>query len=142
MTANPAPRLLCLDLGTRRTGVAVSDDLAAFAHTRPAIHHRDVQGLVSAVQALVQSEDAGEVIVGLPLGLSGRDTAQTKDARDIIALLRARLAVPVTTWDERFSSIQAARSSRGPVPRRSGALDSAAAAIVLQAVLDSRRSRE
>ena len=131
-------RLLALDPGERRTGVAVSDELGLFAHPRPAIHSSDRAALVEAVAALVRDEQAAEVVVGLPLSLSGGDSAQTSTVRALVAALRQRLDVPISAWDERLSSVQAARSARGIARRRSGELDSAAASLILQAVLDSR----
>lgn len=134
-----APRIIALDAGARRTGVAVSDELGIAAHTRPAIHHTSRRALIDAVTRLVFDEDAGEVVVGLPLALSGGDTAQTQDTRELVAELQAALSVPVTTWDERLSSVQAERGARGAARRKTGELDSAAAAIILQTVLESRR---
>ncbi len=135
----PEPRLLALDPGERRTGVAVSDELGLYAHARPALIARTREELVNAVARLVESEAVDGVVVGLPLSLSGADSRQTASVRDLVVLLRGRLKVPVTEWDERFSSVQAARAVRGASRRRLGELDSAAAAVVLQSVLDSRR---
>ncbi len=132
----PPTRLMALDFGSRRTGVAVSDEIGLYAHPRPAIRG-GTRALLEAVPALVTAEAVAEVIVGLPRTLAGHDSAQTEATRAFIERLRERLDVPVTTWDERLSSVEAARyvpSGR----RRDGALDSAAAALLLQAVLDSR----
>ena len=132
----PPTRLMALDFGSRRTGVAVSDEIGLYAHPRPAIKG-GTRALLEAVPALVTAEAVAEVIVGLPRTLAGHDSAQTEATRAFIERLRERLDVPVTTWDERLSSVEAARyvpSGR----RRDGALDSAAAALLLQAVLDSR----
>lgn len=140
MPNSPArSRILALDAGARRTGVAISDELGIAAHARPAIHHTSRAALLDAVAALVEGEQVAEVVVGLPLALSGGETAQTSEARELVAELAARLDVPVSTWDERLSSVQAERGSRGPAKRKSGELDSAAAAIVLQTVLERRR---
>jgi putative Holliday junction resolvase len=101
---------------------------------------------------MVRDEDVGEVVVGLPVSMSGEASGQTGEASGLVRLLRERLGVPVTTWDERLSSVQAARPLRGATKgeeiaherpgkgrRKGGELDSRSAAIVLQAVLDSRR---
>lgn len=133
------PRLMAIDPGSRRTGVAVSDELGLFAHPRPAITSTGTERLVAAVRALVDQEQVDEVIVGLPLSMSGADSAQTAEVRDLVARLRRALPIPVTPWDERLSSVQAGRDVRDRA--RSGALDSAAAAVVLQSVLDARRAR-
>lgn len=142
--AHPPPgkqgrRLLALDPGERRTGVAVSDELGMFAHPRPAVMARGQNEVAGAVARLVEEEEVSEVIVGLPLSLSGEDSAQTASVRELIVLLRRTLPVPVTAWDERLSSVQAGRTVKGAGRRRAGDVDSAAAALVLQAVLDSRR---
>lgn len=131
------PRLLGLDPGERRTGVALSDDLGMFAHPRPAVAGSG-DAAIAAISQLVAREGVAEIVVGLPLSLSGADSAQTTAARKFANDLRTRLGLRVTEWDERFSSVQAARSVKGRARQRSGELDSAAAAVVLQAVLDAR----
>ena len=129
-------RLMALDVGSRRTGVAVSDELGLFAHARPALKG-GTRALLHALPPLVEADDIDEVIVGLPLTLAGEDSAQTAATRAFVERLRERLDVPVTTWDERLTSVEAARYV--PSDRhRDGALDSAAAALLLQAVLDHR----
>jgi putative Holliday junction resolvase len=116
----------------------VSDELGLFAHPRPAIVVKSQPGLIDAIARLVESEEVTEVVVGLPLSLSGRESEQTARSRTLVGVLRKRLAVPVVEWDERLSSAEAAR--RVPASRhRTGELDSEAASIILQAVLDSRR---
>lgn len=132
-----ARRLLALDPGERRLGVAISDELGFYAHPRPAIMAGG-DARLQAVADLVEREAVDEVVVGLPLTLAGEHSEQTQRAAAFAARLRERLAIPVTTWDERLSSVEAGREVRGASARRSGALDSAAAAVVLQAVLDSR----
>jgi len=119
--------------------VAVSDELGLYAHARPALVTRTREELVNAVVRLIEAEGVEGVVVGLPLALSGADSQQTAAVRELVRLLRARLRIPVTEWDERFSSVEAAREVKGASRRRSGELDSAAAAVVLQSVLDSRR---
>jgi putative holliday junction resolvase len=107
-----------------------------YAHPRAAIGGGP--RAIDAIAALVEAESVSEVIVGLPLSLSGADSSQTRAVRAFAMSLRARLAVPVTEWDERLSSVEAGRMVHG-ARRRSGDLDSAAAGLVLQAVLDFRR---
>ena len=129
---------MALDVGARRTGVAVSDELGLYAHARPALRG-GTRALLDALPPLVAGEEVGEVIVGLPLALSGGDSAQTAAARAFAERLRERLDVPVTVWDERLTTAEAARYVPPKRQRqRDGALDSAAAAVLLQAVLDAR----
>jgi putative Holliday junction resolvase len=117
----------------------VSDELGLFAHPRPALHVAGPGEVVAEVARLVAEEAISEVIVGLPLRLSGEDSEQTTRVRALVVRLREQLPVPVTEWDERLTTVQASRHARGSARRRSGELDSAAAALVLQAALDARR---
>lgn len=132
-------RVLALDPGLRRTGVALSDELGLFAHPREAIHALDLQAVAAAVSRLVESEGVGEVIVGMPLHLSGAESDQSREVRRLVALLRRHLSVPVLEWDERLSTREAARAVKGRRARERGDLDSAAATLILQSVLDARR---
>ena len=115
----------------------MSDDLGMFAHPRAAITGLG-EPAIAAISDIVSREGVSEIVVGLPLSLSGAESAQTASARKFARELRARLGLRVTEWDERLSSVQAARSVKGAARRRSGELDSAAAAVVLQAFLDAR----
>ena len=116
----------------------MSDELGLYAHPRPAILVSPRINVVEAIARLVADEEVAEVVVGLPLSMSGLESAQTVIAHEFAARLREKLAIPVTEWDERLSSVQAERQVKGG-RRRTGELDSAAASLVLQAVLDRRR---
>lgn len=133
------PRLLALDPGEARIGVAVSDDLGLYAHPRPAIRTRALGEAVRAVAKLVAAEGIAEVIVGLPLTLAGDRGHQVEATRPFVEALRGALDVPVREVDERLSSAQAAAERPDLGNRRDGTLDSASAAVVLQGVLDARR---
>lgn len=135
------PRLLALDPGEARVGVALSDELGMFAHPRPAIRSRSSAEVVRAVARLVAEESVTEVFVGLPLTLSGDRGHQAETTRTFIAQLRAAVAVPITEVDERLSSAQAESMHPELRGKRDGRLDSASAAVVLQSVLDRRRNR-
>lgn len=134
-------RLLAVDPGARRTGIAISDELGMFAHARPAIVESRTERVADSVIAMAAGEGVSEIVVGRPLSLLGGDSAQTAAARAFVQLLRGRCSIRVSEWDERLSTVEAAREVKGAANRRSGVLDSAAAAVILQAVLDSRRDR-
>src|SRR5262245_43204453 len=91
----PPPRLLALDPGAARIGVAVRDELALYAHPRPAVNARPAGNAVRAIAALVQSEGISEVIVGLPLTLAGERGYQAEAVRAFVESLRKALSVPV-----------------------------------------------
>jgi putative Holliday junction resolvase len=110
-------RLLALDAGERRIGVAISDELGLYAHVRPAIVVGRGISPLTEIARLVADERIDEVVVGLPLSLSGADSEQTAAARAFAAQLRDRLNIPVTEWDERLSSVEAGRTMSGPARR-------------------------
>lgn len=144
-----AARILALDPGRVRVGVAVSDELGMYAHPRPAVKARSQAEAIREVARLVGELGVGEVVVGLPLTLAGERGAQAEETREFVERLRAAVTVPVREMDERLSSAQAGRlvpgddarlaRAKAPKDRRDGSLDSAAAAVLLQSVLDSRR---
>jgi putative Holliday junction resolvase len=87
---------------------------------------------VEAIVALVHEERAGRLVVGLPLSLTGAQGPQAQRVRRLIEALSSRLSIPIDTWDERLTTVQAARLSRKD-------RDASAAAILLQTYLDSLR---
>ena len=103
-------RLLALDLGARRVGVAVSDELGMFAHVRPALQITGERSLIAAVQALVAEEAVDALVVGVPITMAGTDSDQTREVRRLIERLREEVAVPVIEWDERLSTVEAAHT--------------------------------
>lgn len=109
------------------------------AHPRPAIIEKGRAAALRRIADLVRSEGVAEVVVGLPLTLEGARGAQAGEVGQFVAELRKLLAVPVTEVDERLSSAQAERLVPGAGKKRDGTLDSAAAAVILQTVLDRRR---
>lgn len=135
------PRVLALDPGEARIGVAISDALGLYAHPRAAIAARSRAEAVRQVARVVREEAIDEVVVGLPLTLGGERGYQAESAAPFVAELRAALSVPVREVDERLSSAQAVSMQPGLRGKRDGTLDSAAAAVILQAVLDARRPR-
>ncbi len=140
-------RALGVDVGTVRVGLAVSDPSGVVATPFATLDAPQGEGaeLASALAvrlATVAAEESCEtVVVGLPLALSGRDTASTAAARAVAAALRAR-GIAVELWDERLSSVEAERALLGAGRRRAqrrSERDRVAAAIILQGWLDARR---
>jgi putative Holliday junction resolvase len=138
-------RILGLDAGERRIGVAISDPDRRFALPLRSI---EASGGEESIARLVEAEDVTEIVVGLPLSLSGEASAQTERARAFGRRLEERLGLPVQYWDERLSTQEAMRlggSDRGGRGRERRArrvpmdTDSIAASVVLQAFLDRMR---
>lgn len=137
-------RVLGLDLGDARIGVAVSDPQRRLALPLGTIHVGSPPGELKAVANLVAEHDVGLVVIGLPLLLSGGSGAAASHAREFADALRSTLDVPIVLQDERLSTVEAERALneagvRGRDRRR--AVDRSAAAIILQAFLDADAAR-
>ena len=132
---------LGVDVGRVRVGVARSDRDGLLATPVETVQRDGLDGLVARVRALVDELDAVEIVVGLPLSLSGADTPSTQDAREVAEALA--VVAPVRLVDERLSTVtaqagmrQAGRSTR----RQRAVIDQAAAVVILQHALDAERS--
>lgn len=131
-------RRLGIDVGRARVGVAQSDPHGMLA-TPVATLKRDA-ATVAAVVSQARELEVIEIVVGLPLSLSGADTASTQDAREFAASLAAAAAIPVRLVDERMSTVsaQAALRASGRRSRSSrSVIDQAAAVVILQHALDA-----
>ncbi len=140
-------RIVGIDLGERRIGLAVSDATATLARPLKTIERESsdakaVEQLRAAIAELAHEEEVGAVVVGLPKRLDGSPNLQTPRVEKIVALLTARLAIPVVMQDERLSSHEAdQRLAFGEKDwrRRKAKLDAAAAAVILQDYLDGQK---
>jgi putative Holliday junction resolvase len=100
-------RLLALDLGLKRVGVAVSDELRITANPLPAIERRSWKDLLRRVAAIIQSYDARGLVIGLPLSLDGTEGSAAQDARATAEKFQRSLRVPVYLQDERLTTLTA-----------------------------------
>ena len=136
-------RILGLDVGEARIGVAVSDPTGTLATPLTAIRRRGEPHDVREVLRLVAEHEAGEIVAGLPVSLSGEEGEQARLVAGFTEALAREAPVPVTSVDERYSTAEAERLLRasGVKPSRDrGRLDAASAAGILQSYLDSRRA--
>lgn len=140
---DPSGRVLALDVGEVRVGVALSDPMGWTAQPYGFLARRPQRAFLAAVRAIVDTRDVVRVVVGLPLLLSGEKGARALDAEAVAAALEEALGLPVETWDERLTTVQAERalregSVRGAERRRK--VDAIAAAVLLQSYLEAGRS--
>jgi len=137
-------RILGLDVGTKRTGVAVSDELLCTAQGLDSIECGTAVQDVERIARLVEQHGVERIVVGLPLNMDGTEGAKASQVRAFIAMLSARVGVPVETWDERLTSMQADRILlEADLSRRKRRTlsDKVAAQLILQGYLDARRSK-
>lgn len=134
----PGPKLLGLDLGERRIGVAVSDDTGIIASPERILDMR--RATLEDVAKLAEEFKVDGIVVGLPKGMRGDEGHQARETRAMAAEIEALVSVPVIFWDERLSSYIAdqALSARVKSPReRRKQLDAVAAAVTLQSYMDA-----
>jgi putative Holliday junction resolvase len=126
-------RVLALDYGSARCGVALSDPTGMLATPLQSVTDPASERGLDEIARLVGEREVERVVVGLPVSLSGDEGGQAAEAREFAARLEARVGVPVTTYDERFTT-SLARRTPGRAPE-----DSRAAAHLLESYLSARR---
>jgi putative Holliday junction resolvase len=137
-------RILCIDYGEKRLGMALSDEMGITAQPLGKIESSERKAQLDELKKVVDKHGVSEVVVGLPLTLEG-DVAQA--ASRVIAFatdLNKYLCLPVVTWDERLSTKQSERvliESGVKRKKRKEVVDSVAAAVVLQSYIDARRNK-
>jgi putative Holliday junction resolvase len=135
-------RVVGIDLGTKRIGVAVSDASGILASPHSVIQRAaDTAQDHAAIAAVVRDTEAARVVVGLPVSMSGRNGPAAESAQQEAEALAAVLPVPVETWDERLTTVVASRAmigaGRKAADRRRN-VDAVAASVILQSWLDAR----
>jgi putative holliday junction resolvase len=136
-------RILALDHGTKRIGVAVSDELKLIAQPLEFIPAEPFVAVLKRLRELISEKQVESILIGMPRNMNGTYGPAADKVREFIALLRNEITVPIKTWDERLTSAQANRFLiEGNVRRetRKEKVDQMAAAILLQSYLDSNPS--
>lgn len=140
------PRILGVDYGERRIGIALSDPSGMIAQPLTALlRRRGKRPPFGAIERLISEHEVGEIVVGLPLQSDGEESDWTRETRAFGDKLAARTGLAVHYQDERMTSARAERAVRSiGLPRtereQKGRIDAAAAALILQAFLDTRPS--
>lgn len=138
----PGKRIMALDLGEKRIGVALSDETQLIARSHSVIERGSREADFRQIAAIVAEEDVGFLVVGLPVQLDGEEGALARWVRDYADELASHLDLGYLLWDEAFSTKQASASmrARGTSARdQKGWIDAVAAAFILQDYLEARR---
>ena len=136
----PVGRILGLDVGSRRIGVAVSDPLGITAQGLETLQRRTKRHDFEHLQRVIQEYDVREIVVGLPLRMSGAEGIQS-EMQVFAEELRKRFRLPVHLWDERLTSAEANRLLRETdlsIEKRGKAVDRMAAVLILQGWMEGR----
>jgi putative holliday junction resolvase len=134
-------RILGIDHGTKRIGIAVSDELQLIAQPLEYVPAEPLSGFLARLQELVREREVELILVGMPRNMDGSYGPAAAKVKEFVAALSAAISVPIKTWDERLTSAQANRlliQGRVRRDKRKEKVDKMAAAILLQSYLDSR----
>jgi len=138
-------RVMALDVGEKKIGVAISDALLLTAQARPTLHRKNLKFDISILGRLAEENEVHEIVVGHPLHMSGKESLQSEKVARFAEELRNALQLPVVFWDERLTSFAAEQhlEEMGLKWRqRRDHIDKIAAMIILQSYLDSRPSQK
>ena len=133
-------RIIALDYGEKRIGVAISDALGLTAQPRPFI--KQSNQVVSTIQQLIKENDIKEIIVGMPYNQEGKKNNKCLEIETFIDNLKGNVSIPVISYDERYSTVAASRQLQDlgyNQKKQRGKIDSMAAAFILQGYLDKKK---
>jgi putative Holliday junction resolvase len=141
----PPTRILAIDYGSRRVGVAISDPMNIVARGLPTLENN--RELFKQLQKIVFDHDVAKIVVGMPFNLRGEKGFKAKEVDEFIEKLRAEIGIPVTTWDERFTSkiaqgVIRELGTKKMKRRTKGAVDKMASVLLLQSYLDSLNPKD
>ena len=133
-------RILALDLGKKRIGLAISDPLGITAQGLPNLVRARKRADFAALEQIVRERQVGLILMGNPINMRGDEGRQSAWVREFAQALEKRTGLPVKLWDERLTSVEAnrvLRSSGISIEKRAAAVDRLSAVILLQSYLDS-----
>ena len=130
-------RILALDYGRRRIGVALSDPLGIMAHGQETLERVNIRADMLTLKSLIADQGVGQIVVGLPLHMSGQESELSREARSFAFRLSEESGIPFLMWDERMSSIEANRylAESGRAKGKRGNVDRMAAELILNSYL-------
>ena len=133
-------RVLAIDHGTKRMGIAVSDELGILAQPLEFIPADPFGKFLARLKEILGDREIEQILVGMPRNMDGSYGPQALKVQDFVAVLKKSVLQPIKTWDERLTTVQAAgalRASGKKAKQQKGKVDAAAAAVLLQGYLDS-----
>jgi len=138
----PKGRILGLDVGSRRIGMAISDPLGITAQGLETLQRRNKRHDLAALEQIIRNYGVVEIVVGLPLRMSGTEGTQSEKMQAFAGDLRKQFGLPVHLWDERLTSAEANRLLRETelsIEKRAKAVDRMAAVLILQGWMEGHR---
>ncbi len=131
-------RILAIDYGDARTGVAISDLLCSLAGSTAVIHSWSPEKTVQELCRIAQEQDVGQIVLGLPLNMDGTQGPRAEKCREFAALLESASGLPVALWDERRTTVEAHQilsQHNYHGKKRKNTVDAVAATLILEGYL-------
>ena len=132
-------RLMGIDFGEVRIGIALSDPLQIISQPYLVIPNND--NTIYEIQKIIKTEEVGKIILGLPLNLDGEDTKKTLEVREFAEMLKNNVDIPVTFWDERYTSVEANEKLKQMgygIAESRKVIDKVAASIILKNYMENQ----
>ena len=139
------PRILALDFGARNIGLAVTDELGITAQGLPTLRRSNKRNDLDHLRRTIRQYGVSELVMGLPLRMSGSEGIQSEKVQAFAEELRRRFKLPVHLFDERLTSVEANRLLRETdmsIRRRGEVVDQLAAVLILQSFLEFRKAKD
>lgn len=134
-------RVMGVDYGDARTGIAISDLLCSIVGSTTVIHSRNTEKTVQQIAELIESNDVGELVVGLPKNMDGTEGPRAQLCREFAQLLEQKTGLPVRLWDERRTTVEAHQilsEHNYHGKKRKNTVDAVAASLILEGYLAFR----
>lgn len=134
-------RIMGIDYGDARTGIAISDLLCSIVGSTTVIHSRNADKTVAQIQELVQKHDVGEIVLGLPRNMDGSEGPRAQLCRELAQRLEEATMLPVKLWDERRTTVEAHQilsDHNYHGKKRKDTVDAVAASLILEGYLAFR----
>ncbi len=135
---------MALDVGSRTIGLAVTDPLGITAQGLPTIRRKNKRTDLAALDEIIRRYEVRELVIGLPLRMSGAEGRQSEKIREFAAMVEKHFQLPIHLHDERLTSVEAnrvLRESEMSISKRAAVVDQLAAVLILQNFLEARRNR-
>ena len=133
-------RIIGIDHGAVRVGIAISDPMQIIARPYKVIINND--GLLDEITSIIKKENIGKIIIGLPLNLAGEDTQKTKEVRNFAEKLKKDISIPVILWDERYTTVEANEALQEMgynIHESKEVIDKVAASLILRNYLENNK---
>jgi putative Holliday junction resolvase len=131
-------KVLSIDYGERRIGLAISDEMGIIAKAMPPLNVTSLADSISKLHRIANSQNIDRIVIGLPLGQKNEETKQSIQTRYFANAFKSTNGVEVEFWNESFSTLEAQGNIKAGPKKRKKKIDSEAARVILQEYLDSK----